>query len=111
MSSFLVGCRKRTRGCSAVTCVTLSCVGLMLLAAHDPPKEAKSTQEVASAGIEATVQQLAWISGAWDGKGLGGTVEEHWTQPARSLKRTSSTSNICRVVASAASRSSSFVAR
>ncbi|MCH8913064.1 MAG: hypothetical protein IIA33_05790 [Planctomycetes bacterium] len=81
MSSFLVGCRKRTRGCSAVTCVTLSCVGLMLLAAHDPPKEAKSTQEVASAGIEATVQQLAWISGAWDGKGLGGTVEEHWTKP------------------------------
>ena len=82
MSSFFVGCQRRTRGWNAVTCVTLSCVGLMLLAANDPPKDMKSTQQVASAGIEATLQQIAWISGAWDGKGLGGTVEEHWTKPA-----------------------------
>lgn len=81
MSSFLVGCRRGTRRWNAVTCVTLSCAGLMLLAAHDPPKAAKSNQEVASAGIEATLQQIAWISGAWAGEGLGGTVEEYWTKP------------------------------
>jgi len=54
----------------------------MLLAANDPTKDMESTQQVASAGIEATLQQIAWISGAWAGKGLGGTVEEHWTKPA-----------------------------
>ncbi len=81
MSNLAVGLQRRTSGRNAVTCVTLSCVGLMLLAAYDPPKDAKSTQEVASARIEATVQQIAWISGAWDGEGLGGTVEEHWTNP------------------------------
>ena len=81
MNSVPVGLQRRTSRWNAVTCVSLSCVGLMLLAAYAPPKDTKSTQEIASAGIEATVQQLAWISGAWAGKGLGGTVEEHWTKP------------------------------
>ena len=82
MNSFPAVCQRRTSEWNAVTCVALSCVGLMLLAAHAPPKDAKSTEEVESAGIEATLQQIAWISGAWAGKGLGGTVEEHWTKPA-----------------------------
>ncbi len=82
MHSFPAGLQRRTSGRNTVICGALSCVGLMLLAAHDPPKDTKSAQKVASAGIEATVQQLAWISGAWAGKGLGGTVEEHWTKPA-----------------------------
>ncbi len=82
MSNFAVGLQRRTSGWNAVTCVTLCCVGLMLPAAHDPPKDAKSTQADASLPIEATLQQIAWISGAWAGKGLGGTVEEHWTKPA-----------------------------
>ncbi len=80
MNSFPVGFKRRTSGRNAVICVALSCVGLVLLAAHDPPTGTKSTQEVASAGIETTLQQIAWISGAWAGKGLGGTVEEHWTK-------------------------------
>ena len=82
MTNPTVGFQRRTSGWNAVICVTLSCVGLVLLAAHDPQKDAKSTQADASAPIEATLQQIAWISGAWDGKGLGGTVEEHWTKPA-----------------------------
>jgi len=82
MNSFPAGLQRRTSGRNTVICVALSGVGLILLAANDPPKDIESTQQVASAGIEATVQQLAWISGAWAGKGLGGTVEEHWTKPA-----------------------------
>ena len=81
MNSVPVGLQRRTSRWNAVTCVALSCVGLMLLAAYAPPKDTKSTQEIASTGLEATVQQIAWISGAWAGKGLGGTVEEHWTKP------------------------------
>ncbi len=81
MANLSAGSQRRASARNAVICVTLSCVGLMLLAAHDPPKDAKRTKEVESAGIEATVQQIAWISGAWVGKGLGGTVEEHWTKP------------------------------
>ncbi len=82
MSRFLVGCQRRTRRWNAVTCVTLSCAGILLLAAHDPPKDAEPAQADASVPIEATLPQIAWISDAWSGKGLGGTVEEHWTKPA-----------------------------
>ncbi len=82
MANLVAGSQRRASARNAVICVTLSCVGLMLLAGHAPPQDTKGTQEVASAGIKATVQQLAWISGAWAGKGLGGTVEEHWTKPS-----------------------------
>ncbi len=82
MANIPIGFQRRASARNAVTCVTLSGVALMLLAAHDPPKNVKSTQADASAPIEATLQQIAWISGAWDGKGLGGSVEEHWTKPA-----------------------------
>lgn len=82
MTNLPAGVQRRTSARNAVACLTLSCVGIMLLAAHDPPKDAKSTPADASAPIEATLQQIEWISGAWEGKGLGGTVEEHWTKPA-----------------------------
>jgi len=35
-----------------------------------------------AAPITADVADLAWMSGAWSGSGLGGSVEEHWTAPA-----------------------------
>lgn len=32
--------------------------------------------------LEASIIDVAWIEGAWRGKGLGGIVEEIWTAPA-----------------------------
>lgn len=34
------------------------------------------------AGPPATLQEAAWLAGAWSGQGLGGVSEEHWTAPA-----------------------------
>jgi hypothetical protein len=82
MSKFVIVRRGMPGRCLVVACLTLSGVGLTLLAAQNPPKEPKRAPAQAGTGIEATLQQLSWISGAWDGKGLGGTVEEHWTKPS-----------------------------
>ena len=74
---FIVSSSKRQRN-SVFVCAALSCLAVAFLAAHAPPDK----DEVAPATLKATVDQLSWISGAWAGKGLGGTVEEHWTKPA-----------------------------
>ena len=73
----VVSSSKRQRQ-SVFVCAALSCVAVTFLAAHAPPHKG----EAAPAAIKATLQQIAWISGAWAGEGLGGTVEEHWTKPA-----------------------------
>lgn len=31
---------------------------------------------------KASVQDMAWFAGSWDGDGLGGVTEEHWSEPA-----------------------------
>ena len=49
-----------------------------LAVAQDKPAEPATASEA----IKADIADLAWISGAWKGDGLGGKVEEHWTAPA-----------------------------
>lgn len=38
-------------------------------------------QSAAPAHVEATVDQLAWIAGAWTGTLNGRTIEQHWSAP------------------------------
>ncbi len=71
----------RATVCCILVCVALSCAATATHTDDEPSGAQKPTQAKVAAGIEATVAQLSWISGAWDGTGLGGTVEELWTKP------------------------------
>ncbi len=68
--------------CCGLVCAVLSCAALAMHADDAPQDVKQPKQSEVAVGIDATVDQLSWISGAWTGKGLGGTVEEHWTKPA-----------------------------
>ena len=65
--------RSRIRSLSAVFVTALSLVALQALAEavnHDDPPSPDTARELSP--INATLDQLAWMSGAWAGPGLGG---------------------------------------
>jgi hypothetical protein len=33
-----------------------------------------------AAAAESSLEDVAWLAGSWHGEGLGGTIEEHWTE-------------------------------
>lgn len=42
---------------------------------------ARASQDAAESE-QPSIDALAWMSGSWQGSGLGGSVEEHWSQPS-----------------------------
>src|SRR4051812_13154035 len=45
------------------------------------PAGAQAPQTAAAAAASATVDQLAWVTGAWTGKLGERTIEQHWSAP------------------------------
>jgi hypothetical protein len=43
---------------------------------------AAAQQGTTQADEQPTLEALEWMSGSWQGSGLGGSVEEHWSRPA-----------------------------
>ena len=70
------------------TSILLACAGTAALAAARSTgrtAEAKPAVEAAEPSQSAehpSLDALAWMAGSWQGTGLGGTVEEHWSRPA-----------------------------
>jgi hypothetical protein len=66
--------------------LALACLPLVLVAAGvghalaAAPLDAQSAEE--SGREPRGVEALDWMAGAWQGPGLGGAVEEHWSAPA-----------------------------
>jgi len=59
---------------------------IVLGSAHLPAQTRLTDHTVAlddgAEAMEASIDDVAWIEGAWRGSGLGGIVEEIWTAPA-----------------------------
>ena len=89
-----------------VVCAVLSVLTTALSATDIPPEKPKRVGAAPSAGIEATLEQIAWLVGSWSGEGLGGAVEEHWTKPAggsmlgmfRLVTRTTGKTRVCELL-------------
>ena len=89
-----------------VVCAVLSVLTTALSATDIPPEKPKRGGVAPSAGIEATLEQIAWLAGSWSGEGLGGAVEEHWTKPAggsmlgmfRLVTRTTGKTRVCELL-------------
>jgi len=70
------------------TSILLACAGTAALAAgiaFGRVSEARPSIETNSAPQAAehpSLASLAWMAGSWQGTGLGGSVEEHWSRPA-----------------------------
>jgi len=67
----------------------LACLPLVLLTTGSAGPLAASPQDDSAgataqerSGQEHGIAALAWMAGAWKGSGLGGSVEEHWSEPA-----------------------------
>ncbi len=56
---------------TTVSAIVLFSVPLCLCGSPTPAEDAKP--------VKAALSDIAWMTGAWSGPGLGGQTEEHWT--------------------------------
>lgn len=59
---------------------TLVILGMLALAQAAPAHTLKF--EAGMTRPAATIADMAWLTGTWEGEGLGGTFDEVWTAPA-----------------------------
>ena len=60
---------------------TLFCVGWTPLFAQPHETEHTFREEPGKAGPHATLQDIAWLNGVWQGSAFGGISEEIWSEP------------------------------
>jgi hypothetical protein len=54
---------------------------MLLTAAVAAPAAGQQAAEVSGTPVKATVDQLAWVAGAWTGTLGDRTIEQHWSAP------------------------------
>jgi hypothetical protein len=64
--------------------VLLSLVPAGAYGQSTPEQRTPNTLKLTAAGVRpaATIRDLVWLQGRWQGEGLGGTMEEVWSAPA-----------------------------
>ena len=69
---------------AAVTAVLIGSAGLVAAQAPSAGGSTGNTIRLADGAPRpaATIADWAWIAGRWQGDGMGGSVEESWTEPA-----------------------------
>ncbi len=65
---------------SRVPYLKTAVVGVLALITVNVARAGDEAEDVTP--IDATLADLDWLTGSWAGEGLGGKVEEHWSEPA-----------------------------
>ena len=71
----------RSRCTLAFALAAITCLGTGLTTGQSKRSARTLTLDDPSKRPSASIQDMAWLSGHWRGKGFGGIVEEAWTPP------------------------------